>query len=479
MNFETFLLMRQELVLIAIVLILLIAEIFTNDKQKGIISPLAIVLFAIHTVVGFLPQEYGSIFGGMYNTSPLITTMKSILNIGVLIILFQTHKWITGDLQKSKVSEFYIVLLSTLVGMFYMVSASDFLMFYIGLETATIPLAALAAFDRYKNKSAEAGIKLILSSALSSGILLFGISMLYGTTGSVYFKEIAPLVSSADSLQILAIIFFFAGMAFKISLVPFHLWTADVYEGAPVNITSYLSVISKGAAVFIFTIILFTVFRTVAPMWKEMMYIIAVLTMTIGNLFALRQKDMKRFLAFSSIAQAGFILLGILPGTALGMATVVYYVLVYIFSNLAAFGVISIISAATGKENMEDYNGLYATNPKLSLGLTLALFSLAGIPPVAGFFGKFFLFTALAQQGTAHQAYYWLLLIALLNTIISLYYYLMPVKAMFINKSETPIAYFKTDWVSKIGITICIVGMVVVGFASSIFESILNICFGI
>ena len=128
---------------------------------------------------------------------------------------------------------------------------------------------------------------------------------------------------------------------------------------------------------------------------------------------------------------------------------------------------------------MEDYNGLYATNPKLSLGLTLALFSLAGIPPVAGFFGKFFLFTALAQQGTAHQAYYWLLLIALLNTIISLYYYLMPVKAMFINKSETPIAYFKTDWVSKIGITICIVGMVVVGFASSIFESILNICFGI
>lgn len=474
MNFENFLLMRQELVLIGIVLIVLIAEIFTDKNQKGIITPLAITLFAIHTVIGFLPLAEGSLFGGSYNTSALINTMKNVLNLGVLIVLIQSSFWLNQETQKGKVSEFYIVLLSTLVGMFYMVSSGDFLMFYIGLETATIPLAALAAFDRYKNKSAEAGIKLILSSALSSGILLYGISMIYGTTGSVYFKDVAPMISQTNALQILAFIFYFAGMGFKMSLVPFHLWTADVYEGAPVNITSYLSVISKGAAVFIFTIILFTVFRVIAPMWQDVIWVIAVLTMTIGNLFALRQKNMKRFLAFSSIAQAGFIVLGVLSGTAMGMATVVYYVLVYIFSNLAAFGVVSVIAATTGKETMDEYNGMYATNPKLSWSLTLALFSLAGIPPVAGFFGKFFLFTAAAEKG-----FYWIVLIALLNTIISLYYYLMPVKAMFINKNETPIVAFKSDIMSKIGIVVCLVGMLVIGLASPIYESILKVCFGI
>jgi NADH-quinone oxidoreductase subunit N len=474
MNFQSLLLMRHELLLLLIIVIMLIAEIGTNDSQKSIISPLAIILFVIYTIIGFFPIGEGTLFGGMFNSSPIIATMKNILNVGVLIILFQSHKWLDAPANRIKVSEFYIVLLSTLLGMFYMISSGDFLMFYIGLEIATIPIAALAAFNRGENKSAEAGIKLLLSSALSSGILLYGISMIYGTTGSVYFGEVAQSLSTVNSIQILSLIFFFSGMAFKISLVPFHLWTADVYEGAPVNVTSYLSVISKGAAVFIFTVILFTVFRVFAPIWQDMMLAIAILTMTIGNLFALRQNNLKRYLAFSSIAQAGFLLLGIISGTATGMATVVYYILVYIFSNLSAFGVVSIISAYTGKENISDLDGMYKTNPKLSLALTLALFSLAGIPPVAGFFGKFFLFTAAAEKG-----YYILVLIALLNTIASLYYYLMPVKAMFINKSETPIAYFKSDFYSTVGLTISIIGMVVIGFASPVYETILSFCFGI
>lgn len=474
MNFQSLLLMRHELLLLLIIVILLIAEIGTNDSQKSIISPLAIILFVIYTIIGFLPIGQGTLFGGMFNSTPIIATMKNILNVGVLIILFQSHKWLDAPANRIKVSEFYIVLLSTLLGMFYMISSGDFLMFYIGLEIATIPIAALAAFNRGENKSAEAGIKLLLSSALSSGILLYGISMIYGTTGSVYFGEVAQGLSTANSIQILALIFFFSGMGFKISLVPFHLWTADVYEGAPVNVTSYLSVISKGAAVFIFTVILFTVFKVFALIWQDMMLAIAILTMTIGNLFALRQNNLKRYLAFSSIAQAGFLLLGIISGTATGMATVVYYILVYIFSNLSAFGVVSIISAFTGKENISDLDGMYKTNPKLSLALTLALFSLAGIPPVAGFFGKFFLFTAAAEKG-----YYILVLIALLNTIASLYYYLMPVKAMFINKSDTPIAYFKSDFYSTVGLTISIVGMVVIGFASPVYETILSFCFGI
>jgi NADH-quinone oxidoreductase subunit N len=297
--------------------------------------------------------------------------------------------------------------------------------------------------------------------------------MIYGTTGSLYFKEVARTFQN-NNLQILGFIFFFSGMAFKISIVPFHLWTADVYEGSPVNITSYLSVISKGAAVFIFVIVLFTVFPVVMATWQKAIYATSVLTMTIGNLFAIRQQNLKRFLAFSSISQAGYIFLGVIGGNQLGMASVIYYILVYIFSNLGAFGVVAAISNATGKENLNDYNGLYHTNPRLSLIMTLAMFSLAGIPPVAGFFGKFFLFTAAAEKG-----YYLLVTIAVINTIISLYYYLLVVKAMFINAGETPVAKFRSDLPTKISLGICVAGIFLTGFASIIFELIKNSSFGV
>ena len=272
--------------------------------------------------------------------------MKNILNIGALIVFIQSVSWLRKDENSGKVSEYFLLLISTLVGMDFMISAGHFLMFYIGIELATIPIAALAAFERYKNKSAEAGIKLILSSALSSGVLLFGLSMIYGTTGSMYFSEVASLFGNS-SLQILGFIFFFSGMAFKISIVPFHLWTADVYEGSPVNITSYLSVISKGAAVFTLMIILLKVFPVIIVTWQKTIFVTAVLTMTIGNLFAIRQQNLKRFLAFSSISQAGYMLLGFIGGNQLGMTSVIYYILVYIFSNLGAFGVVAAISNAT------------------------------------------------------------------------------------------------------------------------------------
>ncbi|MHC1703166.1 MAG: NADH-quinone oxidoreductase subunit N [Tenuifilaceae bacterium] len=473
MNLSSFLLMRHEIVLTIVALIILIAEIFSSPKNRGRIRGLAIILFAINTAIGFLPAVTGSLFGGMFNTVPLHVVVKNILNIGTLIVIIQSNTWLKTEENNDKYSEFYVLLITTLIGMFFMISAGDFLMFYLGLELATIPLAALAAYDRYRNDSAEGGIKLILSSAFSSGIMLYGISMIYGMYGSIYF-DVLGLAIGMNSLTILAFIFFFAGMAFKISLVPFHLWAADVYEGSPVNVTSYLSVISKGAAMFILTIILFKVFPTISDLWQKVVWVIAVMTMTIGNLFAIRQQNLKRFLAFSSISQAGFLLLGVIGGNEMGMTAIVYYMLVYIFSNLGAFGVIAAISNQTGKENMDDYNGLYHTNPKLSLTMMLALFSLAGIPPVAGFFGKFFLFTAAAQKG-----FYILVLIATINTIISLYYYLLVVKAMFINKNENPIPYFKSDMLTKLGLAICIAGLVVTGFASGIWEMITKLSFGI
>ena len=467
MNFSNFLLMRHEILLLVITMVLLIAEIFIHKDKKSSIVHLAIFLFGIHTAIGFLPVEENSLFGGMFRTNTMIHFFKNVLNVGVLILLLQSADWLNEKIvDENRGSEFFILLFSSLLGMYFMISSGDFLMFYIGLELSTLPVAALAALETSKRVSSEAGIKLILSAGLASGVSLFGISMLYATSGSIYFDSIAEVITSSN-LTILGMLLFFAGLAFKISLVPFHFWTADVYEGAPISVASYLSVISKGAAVFILMILLFTVLKPLMHVWENLVYVIAVATMFIGNLFALRQQNMKRFLAFSSIAQAGFILLGLITGTQLGTATIVYFVMIYIFSNLAAFGVVQAISLQTGKENMDDYEGLYRTNPNLSLVMMLALFSLAGIPPVAGFFGKFFLFTAAASKG-----YYLLVFLAVVNVTISLYYYLLVIRAMFLRKSDHAIPYFKNKLYMRLGLIMTVIGILVLGLYSPLYDYI-------
>jgi NADH-quinone oxidoreductase subunit N len=471
MTASDFLIMRHELLITAAIVITLLAEIFSAKRKQ--LSFLPVMLFALVLIVGFMPAPNGELFGGMYVNDNLRILMKNILNTGVFIILLQSLNWLSENQNDGKRSEFFILMFSTLAGMNFMISSGDFLMFYLGIELSAIPLAAMAAWDKYKNQSAEAGIKMILSSAFSSGVMLFGISMLYGSTGTLYFSEVALLLDG-NAMQLLGFIFFISGIAFKISLVPFHFWTPDVYEGSPISVTSYFSVISKGSAVFIFVILLFSVFSDMIRQWQPIIISIAVMTMTIGNLFAIRQQNFKRFLAYSSIAQAGFILLGFVGGEQSGMASVIYFVPVYILSNLAAFGVVSIISDKTGKENINDYDGLYKTNPKLSLALMLALFSLAGIPPLAGFFGKFFLFSSAASAG-----FYWLLFIAVINATISLYYYLLPVKAMFINKNENAIVHFISNKPARIALVICVTGLIMLGIAGELFDYINSLSFGI
>ena len=251
------------------------------------------------------------------------------------------------------------------------------------------------------------------------------------------------------------------------------MWTADGYQGAPTSVTSYLSVISKGAATFAALVILTQVFGTVySQVWEWMLYALIILTITIGNLFAIRQNNMKRFLAFSSISQAGYIMLGVIANAAVGAASLSYYVLIYIFSNLAAFGVIQAIENKTEKVNMSDYSGLYKTNPKLAFAMMLAMFSLGGIPPFAGFFSKFFIFSAALQEGSV--AMYVLVLIALINTIVSLYYYLLVVKAMFINEYDNPIPAFKSHWSERAGLVVCVAGVILIGLISSIYTFLFN-----
>ena len=359
-----------------------------------------------------------------------------------------------------------MLMLSALLGMFLMISSGNLLIFYLALELATIPVAAMANFDLHKKRSSEGAMKMILSSAFSSGILLFGISLIYGITGTLSFALI-PGQLDGSTLQLLAFVFLLSAFAFKLSIVPFHLWTADVYEGSPIAVTSFLSVISKGAIAFIFITILYKVFQPIGEVWYNMLVILAVITMVIGNLFAIRQQNIKRFLAFSSIAQVGFILVGMSSGSEVGITAVVYFVLIYVFSNLAAFGVAAVITEQSGKENIDDYKGLYKTNPFLCWILALALFSLAGIPPTAGFFGKLFLITA-----GATKASFIFITIAALNMIVSLYYYLRVIRAAFMDKNENPISAIKLSPSVKLGLIICGAGIVLVGLLSWVYDYI-------
>ncbi len=466
-------LMKMEMTLIVILFILLFLKLGKKEWDAGKMLHFINILLVINLIFGFFYNTEGSLFGNMFRTSHLLALEKNILNLGTLIVSLQSFHWLKDH---KHIPEFYMLLLSTLLGMFFMISSNNLLMFYLGLELSTIPLAALANFDLEKKISSEAAMKFILSSAFSSGLLLFGISMIYGTTGTLNYHELSQQLTGSP-LQILSFVMFAAGFGFKFSAIPFHLWTADVYESSPVAVASYLSVISKGAILFVFVSVLYQVFENMTTVWYNLLFLLSVFTMTIGNLFALRQQNMKRFLAFSSIAQVGFILIGITGQSSEGSAAVIYFILIYVFSNLGAFGVVSLVSAATGRETVNDYKGFYKNNKTLTWVLAISLFSLAGIPPTAGFFGKFFLL--LAGAGTTHttggHANYILITIAVLNLIISLYYYLRIIRAMFMDNNDNPIEKVKATLSPNISFVICVVGIIVTGFASGAYDYIYSL----
>ncbi|MEO5647705.1 MAG: NADH-quinone oxidoreductase subunit N [Chitinophagaceae bacterium] len=458
--------MKFELIIVLIIMILLFIKVGTDELGNKTVLNIVNVLLLMNFVAGFFMNAGGTLFGDAFQTNRPFELQKNILNLGTLIISAQAYAWLKNH---KHVLEFYILLLSSLLGMFFMISSGNLLIFYLGLELSTIPLAAICNFDLEKRQSSEAAMKLIISSAFSSGLLLLGISFVYGTTGTLNFAELSQHLNGT-ALQLYAFILLLAGFAFKISAVPFHLWTADVYEGSPVPVTAYLSVVSKAAFLFVFTSVLYTVFKPLSDTWYNMLFLLSVLTMVTGNLFAIRQNNLKRFLAFSSIAQMGFILVGISGSSQMGSASVIYFLVIYIFSNLGAFGVIAFVSAVTGKENMNDYKGFYKTNPFLAWVLTISLFSLAGIPPTAGFFGKFFLIMAGAGKGN-----YIFIIIAALNMIIPLYYYLKVVKAMFVDANEQPIEKLSISTTPKLAMLLCVAGIVVVGFIPAIYDYIYSL----
>lgn len=483
MNYSQFLYMMPEVTLVVLLLVTFVADFATSqkirtlaptDKRRSWFNPMICLLMFAHILINLFPIETHTVFGGMYIATPAIGVIKTILAFGTLIVLIQSKEWLSRPDTAFKEGEFYLLLIATLLGMNMMVSANHFLLFFLGLEMASVPMACLVAFDKYRHDSAEAGAKFILTATFSSGVMLYGISFIYGAVGTLYFEDIATQLT-ATPFTILGMVFFFSGLGFKISLVPFHFWTADSYQGAPTTVTGYLSVVSKGAAAFALCTILMKVFAPMVIYWQYLLYIVIVLSITIANLFAIRQTNLKRFMAFSSISQAGYIVLAIVGNSALSVTALNFYVLIYVVANMAVFTIISAVEEHNnGTVMMDSYNGFYQTNPKLAFLMTLALFSLGGIPPFAGMFSKFFIFMAAVQDAdlsTSVGAWaYIVLFIALINTVISLYYYLLIVKAMYIKKSENPLPTFKSHTNTKLALAVCTAGVVLFGVCYMVFD---------
>jgi len=500
MDYSQFLNMREELSLLAVILIVFFADLFLakesrdgavlSDETCGSkaccgggnrIGRVACVLLAVHTVINLVPSFNGMLlevdaFGGMYVHTAMMTLVKSVLNVGTLVCFLMADGWLRRSENQVKQGEFYLVTLFTLLGMYFMISSGHFLMFFIGLELASVPMAALVAFDKKRYESAEAGAKFILLALFSSALLLYGVSLIYGSTGTLYFTELGALLGCDTLLSLIGLTLFLAGMGFKISLVPFHLWTADTYQGAPTVVTGYLSVISKGSAAFVLMTVLTKVFASTSfcEAWNTGLFWLIVASITVANLFAIQQQNLKRFMAFSAISQAGYLVLAVMGGTSQGMTALVYYLLVYMVADLGVFAIINVIEQQSGKIRIDDYDGLYETNPKLAFLMTLCLFSLAGIPPFAGMFSKFFVFMAAFNAG-----YPWLVLIALINTVLSLYYYLLIVKAMYIKKNTSPIAAFRSDCSTRLALLVCVAGVVLVGIIGVAYNYIDMFSYGI
>ena len=481
MNYSQFLNMIPEATLVLALIIVFCADFALHKSQRKnfTLGVLTGALLLCQLVPCFI-AEPSEAFGGIYQTTPIANVMKVILTAGTFIVVVMSQAWIASPCPSQEgesramryAGEYYMLLLSTLLGMYMMLSSGSFLMFFLGLEMASVPMACLVAFDKKKKDSAEAAAKYVLMATFSSGVMLFGISFIYAATGSLYFDNVAAAIS-ATPLSIIGMVFFFSGLGFKISLVPFHFWTADTYQGAPTPVTGYLSVVSKGAATLTLAIILTKVFGSMAHYWQPMLWIVIMLTITVGNLMAIRQTELKRFMAFSSISQAGYIMLAVIGANAAASQTALtFYVLVYVVANMSVFSVISAVEhRAGGGTNMSAYNGLYQTNPKLAFIMTIALFSLAGIPPFAGMFSKFFVFMAgVNGQDQAPFWPYFVVFIALINTVISLYYYLLIVKAMYIKQEDHPLATFRHGGAINASLAICTAGIVLFGICSCIYQ---------
>ena len=435
-------------------------------RQLAWITSLGLVLTGAAMTLWGRPSADGAlVFGGMIRWDWMGFTFGLIFLFGgAVTALLMKH-----DADAGKRGEFYLLMVVAILGMTLMACAADLVMLFLAVETTSIPLYILAGFLRKDRRSVEAGFKYLLYGAMTSALMLYGFSLLFGFTGTTQVYSMAGLLNGGSvpaAAIISVIVLILVGIGFKISAVPFHFWAPDVYQGAPSPVAGFLSTASKAAG-FSVLVRLFTVaFPGSAPVWAIIVSALSVASMTFGNLQAINQKDIKRLLAYSSIAQAGYILIGVVTLSAFGTTGVVFYLLVYLVTNMAAFGIVTIIGRELGSDDIKDYSGLSRRSPGLALGLLAAFLSLGGIPPFAGFVGKIILFASALQANLA-----WLAIIGIINSIIGLYYYLVVLKVVYLDRSDGDEQPLKVSRLARIAVIVCITGILAAGiFFAPLYE---------
>ncbi len=430
-----------------------------------------LLLFSLLLVT---PHGEEATYFGTYRVTGLSLFFKQVFVFSALctVLLSRTYFVPGGNFRGTmhNQGEFYTILLVCTLGMFTVVSATDLLTLFVGLEMATIPLYVLSAFLKGDDHSAEASTKYIIMGSLSTGFLLFGYSFIYGAAGGTQFDQIllAAQTSPTNPLLNLGVLFVLAAIGFKLTLFPFHMWAPDVYEGAPTPVTAFLAISSKATAIAFLVMLLHGPLAPLLPSLHWVLLLLAAATMTVGNLGALRQTNLRRFMAYSSIAQAGYIVMALTGTQAMAQSSILFYLFVYAAANFAAFFIISLVGQKQ-EETFSALRGLGQQHPGLALILMLSLFSLGGIPPMAGFMGKFLLFAAAAEQG-----YYFMVVFAALNSTISLYYYLLLIKEAYINESPAEPLTLSINLHQKASLALLTMGMILPAFLPQLLAAITN-----
>jgi NADH-quinone oxidoreductase subunit N len=459
-----------EILLLILAFIVLGIDLFAPERGKKALGYVGIVGLLALFALNFFWQSGGNdpTMNGMIAPDPVARVFKGLFLLAATLTLLSSQNF----MELGRQGEYTALVILATAGMSLMASSANLIMLYVAMETTSIALFVLAAYLKGNVKSIEAGLKYFLFGAFASAIMLYGMSLIYGLTGTTDLTGIAAAVAAMGDellLAVVGIVLLLVGFSFKVSAVPFHMWTPDVYEGAPTPITAFISVASKAAGFAVVLRVLLTAFgvSNVQGEWVALVAAFSVVTMTLGNVVALTQSNIKRLLAYSSIAQAGYVLVGVVSTSELGVAAVLFYLMTYTLTNIAAFTVVIIFSRVTGSDKIADYAGLSRRSPYLALAFLLTLLSLGGIPPLGGFFGKLFLFSAAMEQG-----YIWLVIIGVLNSIVSLFYYLGVVaRPMYVEHSEEEDEPLPIPVPLLATLAVCVVGIIVLGvFPTPFFE---------
>ena len=456
-------LMSLELSVAGLGIVVLLADLWLPAERKrslGYFAAAALGLLFLNSFTGNCScAGAGEAFGGMFVQDALAVFFKRFFLLAAVLVLVLAVEY--SDRIAAGVSEYYSLIIFALTGMLFAASANDFAMLFVSIELITITFYVLTSFTRGKAASLEAGVKYLILGALSSAFMVYGIALVWGTTGNFNFTELAMVAArfGENKIFLFGVLFILVGLGFKIAAFPFQMWAPDVYQGAPTPTTAFLAIGSKAAGFVLLLRFLFTAIPSVTAHWDKLLIIISGITILYGNLCALPQRNLKRLLGYSSIAHAGYLLLGVAALTSAGQSAVLYYLSGYLFTTVAAFTVIALVMRHLDTEDVSSLAGLNQRSPLLAATMTLAMVSLAGIPPLAGFFGKFLLLKAVIEQGASNHGYYCLAFTALVGVVISLYYYFGVIRAIYWSQNAPDLAPIAISRPMQLAVGICVAGI--------------------